>query len=185
MKTESIAAQAAPVAADVAVVVQEGEPRVDSRQLAGPLGVPHSSLYRLLKRYKADFGALDHVGFEIQHGGARRPQGGGMRERYAMLTEDQSYLLLAYTKNTPEARALKQRLVLAFRAARDRLEGRVTIDRSEYEHAMRVEVDANVSQALGSIGGKLLAKRRVEKPLFERQIAELRVTLQLTLPWPK
>jgi phage regulator Rha-like protein len=171
----------------LAVAVQNGEARVDSRQLAGPLGVEHRSLYKLLSTYEADFAGVDSMRFEIalNRTGKGRGGAGGKAEKFAMLTEDQAYLLLSYSKNTPEARALKQRLVLAFRGARDQLDGRVTIDRSAFEHAMRVERDAGVSEAMGSIGGKLLAQRRVEKPFYEREMQSLRVELQLVLPWPK
>jgi phage regulator Rha-like protein len=174
---------ATPAPVDLAVVVKDGEPRVDSRQLAAPLGVTHATLFKLVKRYTADFESLGTVGFQIQPSTARGSGGDG--QRFALLTEDQSYLLLAYAKNTAEARALKQRLVRTFRAARDRLEGRVTMDLTQYEQAMRVERDAAVSQALGGFGGKLMRQRRTEKPQFEQQLNALRLSLQLSLPWPK
>lgn len=44
--------------------------------------------------------------------------GCGQSEKYAMLNEDQAYLLLTYSRNTAKVRALKVRLVLAFREAR-------------------------------------------------------------------
>lgn len=89
----------------------DGEPRVDSRKLAGPIGVAHHSLFRLLTAHEADFTELGHMRFEIASGGSR-PQGGGNGSRYAMLNEDQAYLLLTYAKNTPEARRLKLHLIV-------------------------------------------------------------------------
>ncbi len=47
-------------------------------------------------------------------------KGRGQPERYALLNEDQAYLLLTYSRNIKRVRALKIRLVKAFRDARNR-----------------------------------------------------------------
>lgn len=44
----------------------------------------------------------------------RTPSKGGRPEKFALLNEDQSYLGLTYVQNTPQARALKKRLVRSF-----------------------------------------------------------------------
>jgi hypothetical protein len=58
------------------------------------MGVTHRSLWRLLTTHEADFAEMGSLRFEIavvsnQH------QGGGVKPRYAMLDEDQAYLLAA------------------------------------------------------------------------------------------
>lgn len=90
----------------------DGEPRVDSRLIAGQLGIEHESACKILKQYQTDFEQLGVFRFEI----GKPPKGsfGGRPEKYALLNEDQAYLLLTYSQNTPQARALKIRLVRAF-----------------------------------------------------------------------
>jgi phage regulator Rha-like protein len=91
------------------------EPRVDSRLLAQYLGNRHQHVRELLTDYAEDFRQLGILRF--QTGEIR---GRGQPERYALLNEDQAYLLLAYSRNTRHVRDLKVRLVLAFREARQR-----------------------------------------------------------------
>lgn len=125
------------------------EPRVDSRVLAEQLGNQHESTMRILKAYTADFKAFGVIRFEI----GKPPAGskGGRPEEYALLNEDQSFLLLTYSRNTPAVRALKIKLVKAFREARDR----ASVTNSQYlpfYHAMHDEVAALAQRAkvLGS-----------------------------------
>jgi phage regulator Rha-like protein len=159
-----------------------GELRVDSRKLAGPIGVVHRSLFRLLTAHEADFGELGLLRFEIaavKTPGAR----GTKHQQFAMLNEDQAYLLLAYSKNTPEARRLKKHLIVTFRRAREALEGRMSIDRVSFEQALQVEREAAAARERGRIGGHLLGKWRHEKPIYSSALQALQVELQLTLPW--
>ena len=89
-----------------------GEPRVDSRVIADQLGVKRKNTRQLVEQYQSDFEQLGQLPFETEVG--KRAQGGGNPEKYALLNEDQAYLLLTYSQNTPQARALKIRLVRAF-----------------------------------------------------------------------
>jgi phage regulator Rha-like protein len=156
----------------------DGEPRVDSRKLAGPMGVQHPHLFRLLKTHEADFAEMGIVSFQNGLTGKR-----GMPQRYAMLNEDQAYLLLAYVKNTPEARQLKKHLIVAFRRAREALEGRVSVDSVSLEEAFKIERAHGAAEERGRIGGHLLSKWRYQKPIYENAMQAIRVELQLVLPW--
>ena len=103
----------------VAIALQTGRdetPRVDSRELAQRLGVKHKNTIELLDKYKAEFLGLGHLPFKTEVG--YRAQGGGKAERFALLNEDQAYLLLSLSRNTPRVVALKVKLVQAFSAAR-------------------------------------------------------------------
>ena len=103
----------------VAIALQTGRdetPRVDSRELAQRLGVKHKNTIELLDKHKADFLELGHLPFQTEVG--YRAQGGGKAERFALLNEDQAYLLLTYSRNTAKVRGLKVKLVQAFSAAR-------------------------------------------------------------------
>lgn len=99
---------------DITVVrCGSAEPRVDSRDIAKRLGLQHHSTYKVLKERKADFEQFGLLRFEIQV-----IDGKGQPEKYAMLNEDQAYLLLTYSRNTAKVRELKIKLVKSFGEAR-------------------------------------------------------------------
>ncbi|MGZ8219514.1 JAB domain-containing protein [Methylomagnum sp.] len=95
----------------------KGEARIDSRIIAEELGNIHIEMLDLVQRYQTDFEEFGVIRFQTQ----KPPKGskGGRPERFALLTEDQAYLLLTYARNTPEARRLKVKLVKAFSRYRD------------------------------------------------------------------
>lgn len=94
-------------------LTQGDDPRVDSRTIAARLGIEHESVMRTLKKYPKDFRVFGILRFEIGE-----IKGAGQPEKYALLNEDQAYLLLTYSKNTKRVRQTKIALVLAFRKAR-------------------------------------------------------------------
>lgn len=93
----------------ISLVVIDQEPRVDSRVIADQLGVEHESTRKILLQYQSDFEEFGILRFEIGE-----IKGRGQPAKYALLNEDQSYLLLTYSQNTEQARDLKKRLVRAF-----------------------------------------------------------------------
>lgn len=133
----------------ITLIQSKGEARADSRVLAEQLGNQHESTMKILKAYPADFKAFGILRFEI----GKLPAGskGGRPEEYALLNEDQSYLLLTYSRNNIKVRALKVNLIKAFREARDR----ASVTEGQYlplYHAMHDEVAALAqrAKALGS-----------------------------------
>lgn len=96
---------------NLSLIVKKGEARVDSRLLAQHLGVKHQSTFELVKQYSADLEVLGLLRFETGKANGGRP------EKFALLNEDQCYLLLAHTRSKKAAK-LKLNLVLAFREAR-------------------------------------------------------------------
>lgn len=97
----------------IELVYGKNEPRIDSRLLAQHLGNKHQNVRELLTDYANDFREFGILRFQTGE-----IQGRGQPERYALLNEDQAYLLLAYSRNTPKVRQLKIRLVKAFKEAR-------------------------------------------------------------------
>ena len=93
------------------VGIGDTEPRADTRILAQHLGLQHHSVVKLVNDYRADFEALGVVRFQIHKSTAKT---GGRPTRFALLSEDQSYLLLTYSRNNDRVRGLKVRLVKAF-----------------------------------------------------------------------
>jgi phage regulator Rha-like protein len=98
-----------------ALAIVKAEPRIDSRLVALQMGNKHSSTFELVKDHRADFEELGKVRFET---GASPGSKTGQTERFAMLNEDQCYLLLTYSRNTARTRQLKVKLVKAFGEAR-------------------------------------------------------------------
>ena len=96
----------------ITLIEFSGEPRIDSRAIADQLGVENKNTRELIEKYLPDFEEFGVCPFET----AKPPQGsyGGRPEKFALLNEDQSYLLLTYAQNTEQARALKIRLVRSF-----------------------------------------------------------------------
>ena len=90
----------------------KNERRADTRLLAKHLGNQHKNVFELVKKYKADFEHLGKVTFQTE----ALPS--GQLEKFALLNEDQAYLLLTYSRNTTKVRALKVKMVKAFAEAR-------------------------------------------------------------------
>ncbi|AMM15366.1 hypothetical protein AX768_03715 [Burkholderia sp. PAMC 28687] len=136
---------------DTAVALHEsrGEVRVDSRVFADHLGNAHQHVRELIEGYVADFETLGILRFQTGE-----IHGRGQPERYALLNEDQCYLLLSYSRNTDRVRALKLKLVLAFRECRERR----TLSDTQYlpgYHALHDEVMAlaQIAHDHGSLAG--------------------------------
>ena len=76
----------------------KNEPRIDSRLIADSLGVKHKTTHELITRYQDRLKRFGVVPFKTE----KPPEGsaGGRPERYAMLNENQTYLLLTFSRNT-------------------------------------------------------------------------------------
>lgn len=112
-----------------------GEPRADTRMLAEQLGIQHASAFKLVNDYQSDFEQLGLLRFEI---GAVKEVGarGTKHHKFALLNEDQSYLLLTFSRNTAKVRQLKVNLVKAFKQARTLGRRTTTHDRLPMQHAV-------------------------------------------------
>ncbi|QKQ46799.1 Rha family transcriptional regulator [Achromobacter denitrificans] len=110
--------------------VVRGEPVADTRVLAGQLGIQHRSVFKLVRDYESNFAELGKVRFEIS------PSDGstGQEQKHALLNEDQSYLLLTFSRNTAKVRQLKVNLVKAFKQARLGGKRTTTHDRLPMQH---------------------------------------------------
>lgn len=89
------------------------ERRADTRLLAKHLGNQHKNVFELVKNYRADFEQFGILRFQTGE-----IEGRGQPEKYALLNEDQAYLLLTYSRNTTKVRALKVKMVKAFAEVR-------------------------------------------------------------------
>ncbi len=120
-------------------LAKEGR-RADTRMLAEHLGNQHKNVFELVKNYKADFEQLGKVAFQTE----ALPS--GQLEKFALLNEDQAYLLLSFSRNTATVRSLKIKMVAAFRDARNAAELR----EAEYLPSYHAMHDAIKRAANGS-----------------------------------
>ena len=161
----------------IPITDHRGEPRVDTRLLADRLELQHASVFKLVQGYESDFAEFGKVRFEIG------PTASGQQQRYALLNEDQSYLLLTFSRNTPTVRELKVALVKAFRAARvareavetDYLPGYHELheivgakaSKSANERFVHMNVNKLVNKTVGIDAGK---RRTIPAPIKARVI---------------
>lgn len=104
------------VADGLALTTTTTEARIDSRLLARQLGNKSKAVVALLDRYLNVFKQHGQLTFKKEVG--ERKQGGGNAERYALLNENQAYLLLNLSRNSDTVVALKSKLITAFSNAR-------------------------------------------------------------------
>lgn len=117
---------------DLALTTTTSEPRIDTRLLAQGFGNRHKAAMSLIDRYVDRFKAHGQLTFKKTVG--QRKQGGGNAERYALLNEDQAYLLLSLSRNSDTVVLLKSKLVTAFSNARRAADLRKTEYLPEYHH---------------------------------------------------
>ena len=101
---------------DLVLTTTSTEARVDSRLVARGLKNKHKAVLSLLDRYIDVFKQHGQLTFKKEVGD--RQQGGGNAARFAMLNENQAYLLLNLSRNTDIVVALKSKLITAFSNAR-------------------------------------------------------------------
>ncbi|MBK9442981.1 MAG: Rha family transcriptional regulator [Comamonadaceae bacterium] len=135
--------------APLVLVMHKSDAYVDSRDMAKNLGNKHQSVFELITNYVGDFEQLGKAGLKPE---LHQISKTGQTVKYVLLNEDQSYLLLTYSRNTVRVRHLKVRLVKAFKEARRAADIHKTEYLPEY-HALHDEV-ARV--AAGSTNGRLV-----------------------------
>ena len=98
---------------DLTLTTTPTEARIDSRLLAQGFGNRHKAAMALIERYSDRFKRLGILPFK-----KAVINGRGQPERYALLNEDQAYLLLSLSRNSDIVVNLKVKLVKAFGNAR-------------------------------------------------------------------
>lgn len=100
---------------DLTLTTTENEARIDSRMLAQGFGNKRRTAVALIDKHLIQFERLGKVRFK------KAPLPGsktGQSERFALLNEDQAYLLLNLSRNSDTVVNLKVKLVKAFGNAR-------------------------------------------------------------------
>lgn len=123
----------------------KNEARVDSRLLAEHIGIQHKNVLATIDNQILRFERFGIIAFKT------RKSKRGIPERYALLNEDQSYLLLTFSKNTDRVADLKVELVMAFSRFRQHVQ--VDSDYLPYYHELHdsVKALAGVAHKNGSL----------------------------------
>lgn len=110
--------------ADLEIVVDSDELYVDSRLIAGRLGIEHRSFLETLDTYQTQI----EQAFGVLRFETAKPIGsqGGRPARYGLLNEDQATFVMTLSRNSPEVVQCKLDLVQAFSKAK-----RLLLERQE------------------------------------------------------
>lgn len=101
-----------PSDSEVSLVVSHSELCIDSRLLAIHMGIKHKNALETIGKYDEQFRGFGKVAFQTE------PLPSGQKEKFALLNEDQSFLLLSLSRNTDRVVSFKVKLVKAFGEAR-------------------------------------------------------------------
>jgi phage regulator Rha-like protein len=161
-------------AQDLALTTTTTEARIDSRLLAQGFGNKHKAVMALIERYAGRFRGLGILPFKKEV-----IKGRGQPERYALLNEDQAYLLLSLTRNTDTVVNLKVKLIHTFGQYRRAADLRKTEYLPQYHqlhdnlHTLAAgspnerHVHLNVNRLLNKFAG-IEAGQRARAPLPEQ-----------------
>lgn len=130
-------------ACHLVLITTTTETRVDSRLLAKHLGNKHKNTMELITKHQPALEYFGKVAFKTE---ALPNSATGQKERYALLTEDHSFFVLALSRNNPRVVALKSRLIEAFGDARRAADMR----RTEYMPTYHAAHDRIKALAAGS-----------------------------------
>jgi len=132
------------------VSIINGEALTTSLAIAEGVGNPHKAVIQLIRQNIGDIEDFGPLAFEMRV--VNRPQGGGAKQEYALLNEQQATLLMTYMRNSEVVKKFKKQLVRSF-----------------YELAKKKEVPQNLSRmeilqmAIESESEKLALKFEVEE----------------------
>jgi phage regulator Rha-like protein len=104
------------------VTVQHNVPLADSREIAEKLGIGHNDFFHhLIKKYQEEI-EEDFSLIRFQNGSVKTATSRGTKyTTFALLTEEQTYAYMSYSRNTEQARMCKRLLVKAFMKAKEHI----------------------------------------------------------------
>ncbi len=124
----------------ISLIQKKNEVRVSSLDIAKELGVSHKASLQLIDNQLSSFKKINPPPFHTVKA-ELLPQGGRAKStRYALLSEDQAYFLLALSRNSKRVIELKLNLVQAF--GRFRREQQAAVDYLPFYHELHDSVKA-------------------------------------------
>ena len=156
-----------------------GQPMTTSRKVAARFKKQHKNVLQSIKRIEAQQPEFSRLNFQpVEYADSK----GEMRPEYLMTRDGFSLLAMGFTGDA--AMGWKVAYIEAFNAMAEEIAraARVpAIPLTLHEQALKLHAEAKTSEALGSIHGRGLRKRRDDKPVFVQQIAAMERALQLCL----
>ncbi|GAA0907752.1 hypothetical protein GCM10009552_16100 [Rothia nasimurium] len=149
------------------LVMNDSDVRASSLELAQRLGIQHKNVLGMVRRYASDFKELGRVAFETR---SFDTAGGAQKRETALLNEDQCYLLLSFSRNTPLIRSLKVELVRAFGRAR---QAGAAYSMTVWQELQKVQLEDADSRVRASFGSKLMLDRKRALPGLRTRRASL------------
>ena len=157
----------------------EGQPMTTSRLVAKRFKKLHKNVLQAIKKIEAQQPEFSRLNFQpVEYADAK----GEMRPEYRMTRDGFSLLAMGFTGD--EALTWKVAYINAFNCMADEIAkaARVpAIPLSLHEQALKLHAEAKTSEAMASIHGRGLRKRRTDKPVIEKQIALMERALQLCI----
>lgn len=153
---------------------KRGELMTDSRMVAVAFGRRHKNVLGTIKRMidseVSEIAA--HAGLNFEPGSYQDEQG-QQRPMYLMTLKGFSELAMSFSGN--QSRIIRIRFVNAF-------ERHANAEATMMERFHDLERRELPSKTKGKIGSKLMNERRVEKPVFIKEMLELQAMAQPSLP---
>lgn len=122
---------------ELVIVELNGENRIDSRLVAGSLGIKHKAFSETLGKYREDLEELGQLPFQTEV--VNGHQGGGNPAKYAMLNEDQAIFASTLSRNTRQVVDFKLALTKAFAQARKKVQEQLPYINADF--ALRLQLN--------------------------------------------
>lgn len=163
----------------LAILQEDGELTIDSRNMAVALGIEHESLFKTIKDYTKQLSYFGHLRFQI--GTVRNSVGAINKTNYCLLNEDQSIFLATLSRNTQQVVVFKTCLVKAFSIAKQKLsnpqniktptsyiealENLIDVEKRRLKLEQKIEIDKpfvnfaiNIKETTNSLSFEIFAK---------------------------
>ena len=156
-----------------------GQPMTTSRKVAARFKKQHKNVLQSIKRIEAQQPDFSRLNFQpVEYADSK----GEMRPEYLMTRDGFALLAMSFTGD--EAMTWKIVYINAFNRMAEEIARAAhvpAVPLSLHEQALKLHAEAKTSEAMASIHGRGLRKRRDDKPALAHQIALMERALQLCI----
>jgi Rha family phage regulatory protein len=161
----------------------DGQPMTDSLKVAARFGKTHANVLRSIRGIKAEQPDFYLANFEEVIDTFTNGKGGKQSRKIIRMTKD-GFVFLSMGFTGKDAAAWKIAYIGAFNCMAEQI-ARAShvpaVPLTLHEQAMKLHAESKTSEALASIYGRGLRKRRDEKPVFAQQVAMMERAMQLCI----
>jgi Rha family phage regulatory protein len=161
----------------------DGQPMTDSLKLAARFGKTHANVLRSIRGIKADQPDFYLANFEEVIDTFTNGKGGKQSRKIVRMTKD-GFVFLSMGFTGKDAAAWKIAYIGAFNKMAEEIARAAhvpAVPLTLHEQALKLHADAKTSEALATIYGRGLRKRRDDKPVFAQQLAQIERAMQICL----